>query len=306
MKDIPLWGWITFAVTVSVLLAIDLFAHRGERGGSRRSAYIWSCIWIAAGLLFTIFVWLAFGAARAHEYLAAYLIEESLSLDNLFVFLIVFNNLAIPKEYQHNVLYWGIFGALVFRAVFIYLGIAAIERFAWVSYVFAAILLLAAWHSFREDPAAQEDNKVVKWLSRHLPVTREIHGTRFFARQDGRLLATPLFIALLGLELTDIVFAIDSVPAALSVSRNRFVVYSSNVFAILGLRSIYSVLAFALTKLRYLHYGLAGVLAFAGIKIIIDDWVKIQPLAAVGITALLIGGAVWASSRGGRGSGDGR
>jgi tellurite resistance protein TerC len=306
MQEISLWGWIAFAVLVSVLLAIDLFAHRGERGGSLRSAYIWSCIWIAAGLLFAIFVWLVFGAARAHEYLAAYLIEKSLSLDNLFVFLIVFNNLAIPKEYQHNVLYWGIFGALVFRAVFIYLGIAAMERFAWVSYVFAAVLLLAAWHSFRQDLAAQETNKVVKWLSRHLPVSREIHGARFLVRQNGRLLATPLLIALLGLELTDIVFAIDSVPAALAVSRNRFVVYSSNVFAILGLRAIYSALAFALTELRYLHYGLAGVLAFAGIKIIIDEWVTIHPLAAVGITVLLIGGAVWASLRGIKGSGDER
>lgn len=303
MQDIPLWGWICFAVVVSVLLAIDLFTHRGERGGSRRAAYIWSSIWIAAGLLFSVFVWFILGTAPAHEYLAAYLIEESLSLDNLFVFLIIFNNLAIPKEYQHNVLYWGIFGAMFFRAVFIYFGIAAIERFAWVTYVFAAILLLAAYHSFRKDPAVQGTNKAVQWLSLHLPLTSEIHGARFFIRRNGRLLATPLLIALLGLEITDIVFAIDSVPAALAVSRNSFVIYSSNVFAILGLRALYSALAFALTELRYLHYGLAGVLAFAGIKIIIDEWVTIHPLAAVGITTLLIGSAVWASMRGTAGKG---
>lgn len=304
MLDIPLWGWICFAGLVSVLLAIDLFTHRGERGGSRRTAYIWSSIWIAAGLLFSVFVWFVLGATPAQEYLAAYLIEESLSLDNLFVFLIIFNNLAIPKEYQHNVLYWGIFGALFFRAVFIYFGIAAIERFAWVTYVFATILLLAAYHSFREDPAAQKKkNKAVEWLSLHLPLTSEIHGARFLIRRNGRLLATPLLIALLGLEITDIVFAIDSVPAALAVSRNRFVVYSSNVFAILGLRALYSALAFALTELRYLHYGLAGVLAFAGIKIIIEEWVTIHPLVAVGVTALLIGSAVWASTRGTAGKG---
>ena len=161
MQEIPLWGWIAFGVIVSALLAVDLFAHRGERGGSRRSAYTWSCIWISVGLLFSIFVWFVFGARQAQEYLAAYLIEESLSLDNLFVFLIIFRNLAIPEEYQHNVLYWGIFGALVFRAVFIFLGIAAIERFEWVTYVFAAILLLAAWHSFREDPGGKKTNKAV-------------------------------------------------------------------------------------------------------------------------------------------------
>ena len=305
IQGIPLWGWIVFGVSVVVLLALDLFAHRGKHGGSRRSAYVWSCIWIAAGLLFAIFVWLAVGARQAHEYLAAYLIEKSLSLDNLFVFLIIFRNLAIPQEYQHNVLYWGIFGALVFRAVFIFLGIAAVERFEWVTYVFATILLLAAWQSFREDPAVKKTNKAVEWLSAHLPFTGEIQGTRFFVWENGRLLATPLLIALLGLEITDIVFAIDSVPAALSVSRNRFVVYSSNVFAILGLRALYSALALALTELRYLHYGLAGVLAFAAVKIIIEKWLPIHPLAAVGITAVLIGCTVWASMRGTRRTGGG-
>lgn len=303
IQGIPLWGWIAFGVSVVVLLAVDLFAHRGKHGGSRRSACIWSCIWIAAGLLFAIFVWYAVGARQAQEYLAAYLIEKSLSLDNLFVFLIIFRNLSIPEEYQHNVLYWGIFGALVFRAVFIFLGIAAVERFKWVTYIFAVILLLAAWHSFREDPAGMKTNKAVEWLSRHLPFTREIHGTRFFVRENGQLLATPLLIALLGLEITDVVFAIDSVPAALAVSRNRFVVYSSNVFAILGLRALYSALALALTELRYLHYGLAGVLALAAVKIIIEEWLTIHPLAAVGVTALLIGGAVWASMRGTKGTG---
>jgi tellurite resistance protein TerC len=302
MQRIPLWGWIAFAVLVSSLLAIDLFAHRAKHGASRRSAYIWSGIWIAAGLLFTLFVWFVFGARQAQEYLAAYLIEKSLSLDNLFVFLIIFQSLAIPREYQHNVLYWGIFGALLFRAVFIFLGIAAIERFEWVTYVFAAILLLAAWHALRKDVTALEANKMVKWLARHLPVTPRIHGSRFFVRQNGRLRATPLLLALVGLELTDIVFAIDSVPAALAVSRNRFVVYSSNVFAILGLRALYSALAHALTGLRYLHIGLAGVLAFAAVKIIVDEWVPIHPLAAVGITALLIGGAVWFSLLGGKDS----
>jgi tellurite resistance protein TerC len=297
MKGMTMWGWTAFAASVAVLLAIDLYAHRGRRGGSLRAAYIWSIVWVAAGLLFTLVVWHYLGARPAHEYLAAYLIEKSLSLDNLFVFLIIFRNLSIPQEYQHNVLYWGILGALLFRALFIFMGIAAIERFAWVSYIFAGILLLAAWHSFRQDPALSMTNRSVEWLSRHLPLTREIHGTHFFVRQKGKIVATPLFLALLGLEMTDIAFAVDSVPAALAVSRNLFVVYSSNIFAILGLRALYSALALALTRLRYLHYGLAGVLAFAAIKIIMEDWVSIHPLAAVGITVLLIGAAVWASWR---------
>ena len=295
MHQVPGWGWIAFTILVFVLLGLDLFAHRGRHGQSRRAAYLWSGIWIAAGLLFAVFVWVVLGRRAGNEYLAAYLIEKSLSLDNLFVFLIIFRTLNIPNEYQHNVLYWGIFGALVLRAVFIFLGIAAIERFNWITYGFAAILLFAAWHAFREDPTEEKENRAVRWLSQHLPVSQGIHGHKFIVRENGRLVATPLIIALIGLELTDIVFAIDSVPAALSVSRNRFVVYSSNVFAILGLRALYSALAHSLGGLRYLHYGLAGVLAFAAIKMILDNWVHIHPLVAVAITAALIAAAVWAS-----------
>ncbi len=295
--QVPVWGWMAFTILVFVLLGIDLFSHRGSHGESRRTAYLWSGIWIAAGLLFAVFVWLFMGARAGHEYLAAYFIEKSLSLDNLFVFLIIFRNLQIPTEYQHNVLYWGIFGALIFRAIFIFLGVAAIERFDWITYVFAAILLFAAWRAFREDPSEEKENQAVHWLSRHLPVTNKIHGHKFFVRENGKRLATPLIIALIGLELTDILFAVDSVPAALAVSHNRFVVYSSNVFAILGLRALYSALAHTLGQLRYLHYGLAGVLAFAAVKMIIDPWIHLHPLLAVGITAALIGAAVWASLR---------
>jgi tellurite resistance protein TerC len=300
MKGIPLWGWLAFALFVFALLVFDLFSHRAGHGASRRSAYIWSAVWIAAGLLFALFVRIAMGARAGHEYLAAYFIEKSLSLDNLFVFLIIFRNLNIPTSVQHNVLYWGIFGALVFRAIFIFLGLAAIERFEWITNVFAAILLWAAWRACREDPSGKKETKVVRFLSRHLPVTHKVHGHKFIARENGKCVATPLLIALLGLELTDIIFAIDSVPAALSVSHNRFVVYSSNVFAILGLRALYSAMAQTLGKLRYLHYGLAGVLAFAAFKMVLDRWVHIHPLAAVGITAAMIGGAVWASLRGGK------
>jgi len=295
MSGLPLPGWFFFGTLVLVLLAIDLFSHRGQHGQGFRVACLWSAIWIAAGLLFALFVWRLMGARAGHEYLAAYFIEKSLSLDNLFVFLLIFRSLKIPENLQHNVLYWGIFGALVFRAVFVFLSVSVIERFEWVTYIFAGILLFAAWHAFRQDPAEKRESKVVLWLSRHLPVTHKLHGHAFIARENGARVFTPLLIALIGLELTDILFAVDSVPAALSVSHDRFVVYSSNVFAILGLRALYSALAQTLGELHYLHYGLAGVLAFAAVKISVDRWLHIHPLVAVAITAAMIGGAAWAS-----------
>jgi tellurite resistance protein TerC len=297
VDHIPAWGWLAFGILVLLLLAIDLLAHRGQRASSRRNAILWSIIWVAAGLLVNVFVWVVFGGQAAYQYLAAYLIEKSLSLDNLFVFLVVFQSLDIPPQHQHRVLFWGIFGALVFRGLFIFIGTAALERWEWISYIFGAILFYAAYRTFREDPAKQEENTTVAWLSKHLPLTEDVHGKEFIARQDGRRVATPLLVALIAIELTDIMFAIDSVPAAFSVSRSPFIVYSSNVFAILGLRALYVVLAHAIAELKYLHYGLAGVLGFAGVKLIIDQWVHVSPLISVGIIVAVLGTAVWASLR---------
>ena len=297
IDQIPPWGWIALGVLVLILLAIDLLAHRGQRAGSRRNAITWSAIWIGAGLLVNVFVWGVFGGQAAYEYLAAYLIEKSLSLDNLFVFLIVFQSLDIPQQHQHRVLFWGIFGALVFRGLFIFVGTAALERWEWITYVFGAILFYAAYRTFREDPAKQEGNKTVAWLSKHLPLTKDARGRAFIAQEDGRRVATPLLVALIAIELTDILFAIDSVPAAFSVSRSPFIVYSSNVFAILGLRALYVVLAHTIAELKYLHYGLAGVLGFAGVKLIIDQWVHLPPLVSIGIIVAVLGTAVWVSLR---------
>lgn len=276
---------------------VDLLAHRGDRAKSHKSAITWSILWVGAGLLFNVFVWVAFGGQAAQEYLAAYLIEKSLSLDNVFVFLVIFQSLKIPQKYQRTVLLWGIFGALVFRGIFIFIGAVALERYSWISYIFGAILLFAAYRAFREDPAKQEENKTVAWLSQHLPVTHVVQGEKFITKENGRRVATPLLIALIGIELTDILFAIDSVPAAFSVSLDPFIVYSSNVFAILGLRALYIALAHTIAELKYLHYGLAGVLAFAGVKLIIDKWVHISPLVSVGLIVLIFGTAVWASLR---------
>jgi tellurite resistance protein TerC len=297
MLDVSPWTWTLFALVLFGFLAIDLYAHRGERHDSRRSAIAWSVVWIAVGLGFGGYVWWHFGGKPALDYLGAYLIEKSLSVDNLFVFLIIFQMLAIPKENQRTVLSWGIFGALVLRGLFVFLGAAAIERYHWVVYVFGAILLLAAWRTFREDPAKQEGNKAVEWLARHLPVTHRIHGDRFLAVEGGRRVATPLLIAVLGLELTDVIFAVDSVPAAFAISREPFIVYSSNAFAILGLRALYLVLAHTLPQLTYLHYGLAAVLAFAAVKLMIAEWLSIPAWLSIGFIVVTLGASVWASLR---------
>jgi tellurite resistance protein TerC len=298
MQNIPTWVWAVFWAVILVLLVVDLLAHRGRHGESHKAAVIWSGVWIAAGLLFGGLVWWVFGARSGHEYLAAYFIEKSLSLDNVFVFLVIFRSLGVPSHSQHNVLFLGIFGALVFRALFIFLGAAALERWSWVAYVFGGILLFTAWRVFKEDPAEQVENKVIRWLGRRLPVTHSLHGKAFTVRlEDGRRVATPLLLALLGLELTDILFAVDSVPAAFSVTQDTFIIYSSNAFAILGLRALYLLLAGTVGRLRYLHYGLAGVLAFAGLKMVLESWLHVPPLLSVVIIVVLIGTSVWASRR---------
>jgi tellurite resistance protein TerC len=293
---IPTWIWAIFWAVVLVLIVVDLLAHRGRHGESHRAAIIWSGVWVATGLLFNLLVWRVFGGQAAQEYLAAYFIEKSLSLDNVFVFLVIFRSLGIPAKAQHNVLFLGIFGALVFRALFIFLGAAALERWSWVAYVFGAILLFTAWRVFREDPTQQQENKAVRWLAHRLPVTHKMHEKKFIVRlADGRRVATPLLLALLGLELTDIVFAVDSVPAAFAVTQDTFILYSSNAFAILGLRALYLLLAGTVGQLRYLHYGLAGVLAFAGLKMVLEPWLHVAPLLSVAIIVVLIGASVWAS-----------
>jgi len=291
----PFWAWAVFGSVLLLLLAVDLILHRGSRLRSRAATITWSAVWIGVGLLFTLFVWAVLGGDRAAEYVAAYLVEKSLSIDNLFVFLVIFRSLNIPHDNQRAVLSWGILGALVFRFAFILLGVAAIERYHWVVYIFAIVLLVAAAHVYRDDPAKKKESKLARWLWRHLPVTSGLHRNAFFVRDNGRALATPLFVALCAVELTDIAFAVDSVPAALAISQNTFVVYSSNALALLGLRSLYLVLEEAIGKLKHLHYGLAAVLAFAAIKMVLSRWVELQPLVSVGIIAMCIGASVWAS-----------
>lgn len=297
MESVPLWTWFAFGAALLSFLALDLVLHRGSRLRSRSAAITWSAIWVGVGLLFAIVIWAALGGRRAGEYIAAYLVEKSLSIDNLFVFLVVFRTLGIPHDSQRAVLSWGLFGALVFRLAFIFVGVAAVAHYHFVIYLFAAILFWAAWRMLREDVTKKEESKAAAWLARHLPMTRELRGESFFTVERGRRVATPLFVALVAVELTDIVFAVDSVPAALAISQSRFIVYSSNALAILGLRSLYILLDDLIGELRYLHYGLAAVLAFAGLKLISGRWFEIPALLSIGIIVACIAAAVWPSVR---------
>ncbi len=270
------------------MLAIDLgFFHRKAHKESLREAMIWSAVWIGVALLFNAGVFRVFGVQKGMEFLAAYLIEKSLSVDNIFVFVAIFTYFAVEAKYQHRVLFWGILGALIMRGLFIYAGIALIERFQWVTYLLGAFLVLTGIRFAREETEVQPDrNPVVRFFREIVPVTATFRGQSFFVREKGRWFATPLMIVLLVVELTDVIFATDSVPAVLSVSQDPFIVYSSNVFAILGLRALYFVLAGAMVKFIYLRYGLAAILIFVGGKMLAHHWIHVP----IGVSLGVIGG----------------
>ncbi|HEU4732051.1 MAG TPA: TerC/Alx family metal homeostasis membrane protein [Kofleriaceae bacterium] len=290
---VPAWAWGLLAGVMVFLISVDLFAHRGDRIDSRRRALIWSLVWVGAAVVFGVFVAAWFGAAAAEQYFAAYLLEKSLSVDNLFLFVVVFAALGIPTSEQRRVLTWGIVGALVTRGVFIALGAAVLHRWHEITYVFGAILVITSVKMLRESDGAAQ--RLLPWLERHLPWTSERTGHHFVVRRGGRWLATPLLVALIAIELTDVVFALDSIPAAFAVTEEPFLVYSSNVMAVLGLRALYVVLVGAIADLRYLRYGLSAVIAFAGGKLLVAPWIKVSPVVSVGVIALVIGIAVVAS-----------
>ncbi len=287
--DVPLWVWATFVAAIATLLFADLLiVHRKPHAISIREAGIESAVWISLGLAFTLVMWWWQGGGAAGEYLAGYLIEKSLSVDNVFVWAVILSYFAVPAEYQYRVLFWGIFGALVFRAIFIFAGITLIDRFDWILYVFGAFLIFTAYRIATHKGAQihPEHNPVLKLVRRVVPTTTEYHGQRFFVRIDKRLLATPLLAVLVLIETTDIVFAVDSIPAILAVSRNPFIVFSSNAFAILGLRALYFLLAGMAHRFRYLNLGLGAILAFVGVKMIIHDWYHFP----IGLSLGIIGG----------------
>jgi tellurite resistance protein TerC len=296
MMGAPAWLWEVFGAGLVVLLAIDILAHRGGQADSKATAIAWSVVWIAVGLGFGGVIWWHFGSDHAQSYWAAYLIEKSLSVDNLFVFLLIFRSLHIPQAGQRAVLSWGIFGALVFRLLFVVAGAAAMKEFHWVAYIFGGILLFAAYRAVRDDPSSSDESRLVQWLLRKFRV-EDTQEARFFVRRNGGLKATKLVLAVVALELTDVVFAVDSVPAAFSVASDPFIVYTSNAFAILGLRALFIVLASLLTELPFLHYGLAGVLGFAGLKMLLADVLEVPPLLSIAVIAVIFLAAIVASAR---------
>ena len=275
----PLWAWAAFLAFVAAMLFLDLMVvHRRDREVSMREAGIWSGIWIGVGLGFGGLLWAWAGGATAQAYLAGYLIEKSLSVDNIFLFTAIFAALAIPARSQHRVLMLGIIGALVMRAAFIAAGITLIEAIHPVIYVFGAILLVAAFTMLR--PASHDATgrpRVLRVLQRALPVTGRLHGQRLITRRAGRLLATPLLLALIVIETADVIFAVDSIPAILAVTTDPFVVYTSNVFALLGMRALYFLLAGAAPRLRYLRPGLAVILAAVAVKLLLADVWELPP-----------------------------
>jgi tellurite resistance protein TerC len=290
------WLWAGFVALVAALLALDLGVfHRRDHAVGAREALVWTGVWVGLALLFDAALWWRFGADRAIEFLTGYLIEKSLSVDNLFVFALVFGALAIPARHQHRVLFWGILGALVLRAGMIVGGAALVARFHALVYVFGAFLLLTGVRLFAargDAPPHPERSWAFRLLRRAIPSTSRLHGHAFFAREVGRLVATPLFLALALVELSDVVFAVDSIPAIFGVTLDPFIVFTSNIFAILGLRSLYFAMARLLDRLAYLKPALAAVLVFIGAKMLASRWVDVGALASLAVVVAILGGAV--------------
>lgn len=271
--SVPAWAWLALTGAIAAMLAVDLLVHRDSHVIGFREAAVWSGVWIAAGLGFGAVLWLWQGGQAAEAYYAGYLIEKALSVDNIFVIALIFSFFAVPAAYQHKVLFWGVIGALVFRLAFIFVGAGLLETFFWTAYLFGAFLVYTGYKmAFRGDKEVHPDrNPVVRFVQRIIPTDAGYHGDRFFARVNGRRVATLLFVALVAIEATDLIFALDSVAAILAITTSTFIVWTANAFAILGLRSLYFCLAGLLRRFTYLQYGLAFLLAFAGVKLILSE-----------------------------------
>ncbi len=288
--------WILFNLFVLAVLALDLgVLNRRSRRTGLREALIWSAVWIALAAAFAVLVLLWHGRSLALQFVAGYVIELSLSLDNLFLFLVIFRYFKVPDEHQHKVLFAGILGALIMRGLFIVAGVGLISRFVWITYAFGALLVVSGFRLLRGDKEIHPDkNLVLRLFRRVLPVTQEYVGGRFFARQS-RLYATPLFVVLLLVETSDILFAVDSIPAVFAITLNAFIVYTSNVFAILGLRSMYFALAGTMNAFQYLHYGLSVVLILIGLKMLGSHYVSISTEWTLAIVLFVLGISIIAS-----------
>ena len=294
---VELWMWFAVLGLILAMLLIDLFAHRKAHEISVKEAAGWSAFWVFLGVAFGGVIWWQFGAEYATQYFSGFLIEKSLAVDNVFIWAIIFASFAVPKRYQHRVLFLGVLGALVFRGIFIGLGAAILDSFAWVLYIFAAFLILTGIQMLRkrethDDPS---DSKFYRWFSKVMPSTDEYHGQKLTVRKAGNLVATPLLMVLVLIEFTDIIFAVDSIPAIFAVTEEPFLVFTANAFAILGLRAMYFLLADFMHRFVYLKVGLALVLVWVGIKMALHDFVKVPTWLSLGVILVILATAIVAS-----------
>lgn len=286
---VPLWAWLAFGAAVVFMLAIDLLAHRRAHVIGFREAATWSCVWVAVSLAFAVVLGLTLGSGPALQYTTAWLLEKSLSVDNLFVFALIFSYFQVPRAYQHRVLFYGVLGALLFRGIFLAAGIAIVNKFTAVLFAFAAILIYSAIKLLRGGDETVDPGRSlsVRLLRRLVPISDEYHGAKFFIREAGRRVGTPLLAVVAAIEAADLIFAVDSVPAVLAVSNNAFIVYTSNAFAILGLRALYFVLAGMLDRFEHLGKALAFILAFIGVKLLLQAGHKTISTAIPEVPSLL-------------------
>jgi tellurite resistance protein TerC len=298
MENTPLF-WILFNLFVIGLLLLDLLVlNRRAHAIQLKEALGWSAFWVALSLCFNYFVYRTMGHEAGVQWLTGYLVEKALSVDNLFVFLLIFTYFKVPPEYQHRILFWGVLGALILRAIFILAGAALLAKFHFLLYVLGAFLVYTGVRmglSSNEPEIDPEGNPIVRFLGRHFPISRQLDGGKFFTRRDGVRFATPLLVVLVLIETTDVVFAADSIPAILAISRDTFVVYTSNVFALLGLRALYFALASLMKLFHYLHYGLALILIFIGAKLLLEDLYPFPMPVALGAVGVLLLGSIAAS-----------
>jgi len=305
--NVSLWAWVAFATVVVVMLAIDLLAHRGAHVIGFRESALWSAVWVGVALAFAGVVTLTLGGSAGVEFTTAWLLEKSLSVDNLFVFALIFGYFKVPRAYQHRVLFFGVVGALVFRGIFLAAGVAIVNKFTAVLFVFAAVLLYSAYKLTKDEDETYDPGRsvAVRLLRKVIPVRDEYAGTKFFVRELGKRVATPLLAVIVAIEAADLVFAVDSVPAVLAVSDDAFIVYSSNAFAILGLRALYFLLAGMLERFHYLSKGLAIILGFIGVKLImqashkvIDSSIpEIPSLVSLSVIVVILAGSIILSLR---------
>jgi len=299
MMEVNIFFWLGFHAFIFAMLALDLGVfNKKSHTVAVKEAVIWSGVWIALAMLFNLFVLFEFGKTKALEFLTGYVIEYSLSVDNIFVFILIFSYFSVKPQYQHKILFWGILGALVMRGIFIFAGVALINKFHWVILIFGAFLVFSGIKMlFQKDTAVDpEKNPIVRFFRKFFPVSENDHGGRLFVKEKGKMLATPLFLVLLIIESSDLMFAVDSIPAILAISHDRFIVYTSNIFAILGLRSLYFAVSGIMSLFRYLKVGLSFVLSFVGLKMLASYFhFEIPTLLSLGVIISILAISILAS-----------